>query len=128
MIKDLKKQLLAEKQRSEKLSEKMKEHFDPPSNFSEVSKGEVEPDRTSNSSWSIYSGKILLQIFGKQKFLRLSKEFELSATPVLVTLYQSYKFECFAPCDLKFSTIFKSKQASTMPCRKVAANFKSYLE
>ena len=72
MIKDLKKQLLAEKQRSEKLSEKMKEHFDPPSNFSEVSKGEVEPDRTSNSSWSIYSGKILLQIFEKQKFLRLS--------------------------------------------------------
>ena len=57
LIKDLKKQLLSEKQRSEKLSEKMKEHFDPPSNFSEVSKADVEPDRTSNSSWSIYSGQ-----------------------------------------------------------------------
>ena len=66
LIKDLKKQLLEEKQRSEKF-EKIKEHFDPPSNFSEVSKGEVEPDRTSNSSWSIYSGKFainLLTLFG----------------------------------------------------------------
>ena len=61
LIKDLKKQLLEEKQRSEKF-EKIKEHFDPPSNFSEVSKGEVEPDRTSNSSWSIYSGKFAINL------------------------------------------------------------------
>ena len=59
LIKDLKKQLKEEQKRSEKLSEKMKEHFDPPSNFSEVSKGDVEPDRTSNSSWSIYSGNYM---------------------------------------------------------------------
>ena len=56
LIKDLKKQLMSEKQRNERLSDKMKEHFDPPSNFSEVSRSEVEVDRTSNSSWSIYSG------------------------------------------------------------------------
>lgn len=60
LIKDLKKQLLAEKGRSEKLSEKMQElHFqDTPTSFSEVSKaGDLETDRTSNSSWSIYSGQ-----------------------------------------------------------------------
>ena len=60
LIKDLKKQLLAEKTRNEKLSEKMKEAtFEQSSekNFSEVSKSEchTETDRTSNSSWSIYS-------------------------------------------------------------------------
>ena len=72
LIKDLKKQLLAEKTRNEKLSEKLKEaHFedrgggapDHPgapganSTFSEVSKSECDADRTSNSSWSIYSGQ-----------------------------------------------------------------------
>ena len=34
----------------------MKEHFEPPSSLSEVS--QLEADRTSNSSWSIYSGQI----------------------------------------------------------------------
>ena len=63
LIKDLKKQLLAEKTRSEKLSEKLKEaHFEVEkpianSTFSEVSKSECDADRTSNSSWSIYSGQ-----------------------------------------------------------------------
>ena len=56
LIKDLKKQLAAEKQKVDKLSEKMKEHFEPPSSLSEVS--QLEADRTSNSSWSIYSGQI----------------------------------------------------------------------
>ena len=84
LIKDLKKQLLAEKQRSEKLSEKMKEHFDPPSNFSEVSKGEVEPDRTSNSSWSIYSGKFLPIFLEPQILEALRKGFELTVSvPIL---------------------------------------------
>ena len=63
LIKDLKKQLLAEKTRNEKLSEKLKEaHFEVEkpianSTFSEVSKSECDADRTSNSSWSIYSGQ-----------------------------------------------------------------------
>ena len=56
MTKDLKKQLLSEKQRNEKLSEKIKEHFEPPSSLSETS--QLDTDRTSNSSWSIYSGQI----------------------------------------------------------------------
>ena len=56
LTKDLKKQLLSEKQRNEKLSEKIKEHFEPPSSLSETS--QLDTDRTSNSSWSIYSGQI----------------------------------------------------------------------
>ena len=57
MTKDLKKQLLSEKQRNEKLSEKIKEiNFEPPSSLSETS--QLDTDRTSNSSWSIYSGQI----------------------------------------------------------------------
>merc|ERR1719278_531378 len=56
LIKDLKKQLLSEKQRNEKLSDKIKEHFEPPSTLSDAS--QLEADRTSNSSWSIYSGQI----------------------------------------------------------------------
>ena len=44
----------------------------------------------------------------------------------LLTSFQKHNFECFAPYDLKFPAIFKSKQHSTMPCRKVAVNFKSY--
>ena len=57
LIKDLKKQLLSEKQRNEKLSDKIKEHFEPPSTLSDAS-NQLEADRTSNSSWSIYSGQI----------------------------------------------------------------------
>ena len=57
LTKDLKKQLLSEKQRNEKLSEKIKEiNFEPPSSLSETS--QLDTDRTSNSSWSIYSGQI----------------------------------------------------------------------
>ena len=53
----MKKQLLSEKQRNEKLSDKIKEHFEPPSTLSDAS-NQLEADRTSNSSWSIYSGQI----------------------------------------------------------------------
>ena len=60
LIKDLKKQLLSEKQRNEKLSDKIKEHFEPPSTLSDAS--QLEADRTSNSSWSIYSGQIEVKI------------------------------------------------------------------
>jgi len=52
----VKKKLLSEKQRNEKLSDKIKEHFEPPSTLSDAS--QLEADRTSNSSWSIYSGQI----------------------------------------------------------------------
>ena len=60
LIKDLKKQLLSEKQRNEKLSDKIKEHFEPPSTLSDAS--HLEADRTSNSSWSIYSGQIEVKL------------------------------------------------------------------
>ena len=56
----MKKQLLSEKQRNEKLSDKIKEHFEPPSTLSDAS--QLEADRTSNSSWSIYSGQIEVKI------------------------------------------------------------------
>lgn len=57
LVKDLKRQLLAEQQRNEKLSEKMKELLADPPSLSEPDRpNEIETDRTSNSSWSIYSG------------------------------------------------------------------------
>ena len=59
LVKDLKRQLQSEKNKNEKLQEKMKECFETSSNISEPSRvvGEVEPDRTSVSSWSLMSGQ-----------------------------------------------------------------------
>jgi len=56
LIKDLKRQLQNEKNRNEKLQEKMKECFETSSNLSEPSR-ELEADRTSVSSWSLMSGQ-----------------------------------------------------------------------
>jgi len=56
LIKDLKRQLQNEKNRNEKLQEKMKECFETTSNLSEPSR-ELEADRTSVSSWSLMSGQ-----------------------------------------------------------------------
>ena len=71
LIKDLKKQLLSEKQRNEKLSDKIKEHFEPPSTLSDAS--QLEADRTSNSSWSIYSGQIEVKIMQFDGFFFVAK-------------------------------------------------------
>lgn len=59
LIKDLKKQLLSEQQRNDKLSDKMKELQFSSEPASTLSSGDnfTETDRTSNSSWSIYSEK-----------------------------------------------------------------------
>jgi len=56
LIKDLKRQLQSEKNRNEKLQEKMKECFETTSNISEPSR-ELDADRTSVSSWSLMSGQ-----------------------------------------------------------------------
>lgn len=56
LIKDLKRQLQSEKNRNERLQEKMKECFETSSNLSEPSR-ELEADRTSVSSWSLMSGQ-----------------------------------------------------------------------
>jgi len=56
LIKDLKRQLQSEKNRNEKLQEKMKECFETTSNLSEPSR-ELDADRTSVSSWSLMSGQ-----------------------------------------------------------------------
>lgn len=56
LIKDLKRQLQSEKNRNEKLQEKMKECFETTSNLSDPSR-ELEADRTSVSSWSLMSGQ-----------------------------------------------------------------------
>eukprot|EP00092_Neocalanus_flemingeri_P031075 GFUD01033755.1.p1 GENE.GFUD01033755.1~~GFUD01033755.1.p1 ORF type:complete len:808 (+),score=275.25 GFUD01033755.1:59-2482(+) len=56
LIKDLKRQLQNEKNRNEKLQEKMKECFETTSNLSEPSR-DLEGDRTSISSWSVMSGQ-----------------------------------------------------------------------
>jgi len=56
LIKDLKRQLQSEKNRNEKLQEKMKECFETTSNFSDPSR-DLEADRTSVSSWSLMSGQ-----------------------------------------------------------------------
>ena len=59
LVKDLKRQLQSEKNKNEKLQEKMKECFETTSNISEPSRavGEVETDRRSVSSWSLMSGQ-----------------------------------------------------------------------
>eukprot|EP00095_Tigriopus_kingsejongensis_P012284 maker-scaffold324_size206069-snap-gene-1.28 protein:Tk12284 transcript:maker-scaffold324_size206069-snap-gene-1.28-mRNA-1 annotation:"grip1-associated protein 1 isoform x2" len=59
LLKDLKRQLLNEKQRNEKLQEKMQEVFTDPQPAISMSAmhREVDPDRTSISSWSMMSGQ-----------------------------------------------------------------------
>merc|ERR1712218_514238 len=59
LVKDLKRQLQSEKNKNEKLQEKMKECFETTSNISEPNRavGEVETDRRSVSSWSLMSGQ-----------------------------------------------------------------------
>ena len=57
LVKDLKRQLQSEKNKNEKLQEKMKECFETTSNISEPRVGEVETDRRSVSSWSLMSGQ-----------------------------------------------------------------------
>ncbi|XP_023336663.1 GRIP1-associated protein 1-like [Eurytemora carolleeae] len=56
MVKDVKRQLIMEKKKNERLQEKMKECFiDTESNHSDQQK-DVDPDRSSISSWSLMSG------------------------------------------------------------------------
>ena len=66
LIKDLKRQLLSEKQRNERLQEKMKECFSGVSTPDPLSSGggagagggkDLDPDRSSISSWSMMSGQ-----------------------------------------------------------------------
>ena len=57
LVKDLKRQLQSERNKNEKLQEKMKECFES-SAISEPTRGlEVDADRTSVSSWSLMSGQ-----------------------------------------------------------------------
>ncbi|TRY70001.1 hypothetical protein TCAL_07335 [Tigriopus californicus] len=56
LLKDLKRQLQSEKHRNEKLQEKMKECFTDPT-LTEPGSKEIDPDRSSISSWSMMSGQ-----------------------------------------------------------------------
>lgn len=56
LLKDLKRQLQSEKHRNEKLQEKMKECFTDPT-LTEPGMKEIDPDRSSISSWSMMSGQ-----------------------------------------------------------------------
>ena len=56
LVKDLKRQLQQERNKNEKLQEKMKECFETGSNTSEPLRADAEGDRTSVSSWSLMSG------------------------------------------------------------------------
>ena len=55
LVKDLKRQLQQERNKNEKLQERMKDCFETTSNASEPSRD--DGDRTSVSSWSLMSGQ-----------------------------------------------------------------------
>lgn len=56
MVKDLKRQLQAEKKRTERLQERLREWAETTSNMSDPPSQPLEADRSSTSSWSLMSG------------------------------------------------------------------------